>query len=171
MKKIIAILSVLVLLMCGCTGKDKDGMTLLKEGKYEKAKVAFQQEIQEKKHLDKAYYGAGITCFELGEYEEAIGYFERALQNHAEQVGTIWSFLGACHMKNEEYQKALDAYESALADTNLSAHLEQEAHYNLIAIYEKMGNWDAAKVQIEKYVKKYPNDTRVEKEQDFLEKR
>lgn len=171
MKRSIFVLAMLVFFLCGCKAKDEDGLTLLQDGKYEKAKVAFCQEIQEKKNLDTAYYGAGIACFELGEYREAIGYFELALASRAKQVGTIRSFLGACYMETGDYEKALDAYESALAEPNLSAHLEQEAHYNMIAVYEKLGNWEAAKIQIEKYVKKYPNDSRVEKEQDFLEKR
>ena len=132
--------------------QEKDGLTLLKEGRYEKAKVVFQEDIREKKNLKKAYYGAGIACFELGEYEEAILYFELALQSKAEQTGTIASFLGACYMKTEQYEKALDAYENALADGTLTDHLEQEANYNLIAVYERMGNWDVAKVQIEKYI-------------------
>lgn len=171
MKKHILIVALFAIVLCACKAQEKDGLTLLKEGRYEKAKVVFQEDIREKKNLKKAYYGAGIACFELGEYEEAISYFELALQSKAEQTGTIASFLGACYMKTEQYEKALDAYENALADGTLTDHLEQEANYNLIAVYERMGNWDAAKVQIEKYIQKYPNDPRVEKEQDFLEKR
>lgn len=171
MKKRIFILALFVLILCACKEKEKDGLTLLQEGRYDQAKVAFEEEIREKKNVKKAYYGAGIACFELGEYEEAIQYFDLALRSKAQQTGTIKSFLGACYMKTQQYEKALDAYENALTDDTLTDHLEQEAHYNLIAIYERMGNWDAAKMQVEKYVQKYPNDPRVEKEQDFLGKR
>ena len=171
MKRYILAVAVLMLLLCACQKADKSGLTWLKEGKYDKAKVAFQQEIREKKNLKNAYYGIGIACYELEQYEEAIAYFDLALQSKAEQSGTIASFLGACYMQIEDYESALEAYERALSDETTSAHLEQEAHYNLIAVYEKMGNWDAAKQQIEKYVQMYPNDTRVDKEQDFLEKR
>ena len=37
--------------------------------------------------------------------------------------------------------------------------------------YEKMANWDAAKKQMDEYVKQYPEDSRIEKEAEFLETR
>ena len=49
--------------------------------------------------------------------------------------------------------------------------LKQEIQYNLIAVYEKMANWDAAKKQMDKYIEAYPEDSRVEKEAEFLETR
>ena len=74
-------------------------------------------------------------------------------------------------MEVEEYDKALDIYEKGLTANGLTEELEQEIQYNLIAVYEKMANWDAAKKQMDKYVKKYPDDKRVEKEAEFLETR
>ena len=49
--------------------------------------------------------------------------------------------------------------------------MKQVRHDDLIAVYENMGNWKAAKKQMDKNVEKYPDDTRVEKEAEFLETR
>ena len=171
MKKLLLVMIVLSLLLTGCVGNIKDGVKLLEAGKYEEAKEVFQEDIEKKKNLDEAYHGMGIACFELGEYEKAGEAFELALENKAKETAEICSFLGACYIEAEEYKKALDIYEKALADEKLTDELEQEIQYNLIAVYEHMGNWDAAKKQMEKYTKAYPDDERVEKEADFLETR
>ena len=71
----------------------------------------------------------------------------------------------------EDYNKALDIYKKALTKENISKELKQEVQFNLIAVYEKLVDWEAAKKQVELYVKEYPEDTRVNKEADFLETR
>ncbi len=149
----------------------KDGVTLLESGKYEKAVEAFEKEIQKKRNLDEAYRGLGIAYFELGDYEAATEAFELAIEHETEETAIFCSFLGASYLEVEEYDKALDAYEKGLKAKGLTEELEQEIQFNLIAVYEKMANWDAAKKQMDKYVKKYPDDTRVEKEAEFLETR
>lgn len=171
MRKLILVMLLFTLCLTGCKSNVKDGIALLEAGKYEEAKDTFQKDIEKEKNLDEAYHGMGIACFELGEYEKALENFESALDNGAEESATICSFMGACYMEAEEYEKSLDVYEKALAKEEITAELKQEIQYNLIALYEKMGNWEAAKKQMEQYVKAYPDDTRVEKEAEFLETR
>lgn len=170
MKKIVG-LTVLLLLLTGCAGNIKDGVTYLEEGKYEKAAEAFQKDVDKERNLDEAYRGLGIAYFEMEDYEGAVEAFELALKNETEETAVFCSFLGASYLEAEEYDKALDAYERGLASEDLTEELEQEIQFNLIAVYENMGNWDAAKKQMDKYVEKYPDDTRVEKEAEFLETR
>ena len=170
MKKIVGII-VLLFVLTGCSGNIKDGVTMLQEEKYEEAMKAFEKDIQKERNLDEAYRGFGIACFELGNYEEAANAFELALKNETQETATLFSFLGASYLETNEYEKSLDAYERALTCKDLSEELEQEVQYNLIAVYEGMANWDAARKQMDKYVKMYPDDTRVEKEAEFLETR
>lgn len=170
MKKITGIV-VLLLFLTGCAGNIKDGVALLEEGKYEAAAEVFQKDVEKERNLDEAYRGLGIAYFELEDYEAAVEAFELALKHETEETATFCSFLGASYLKTEEYDKALDAYERGLACEDLNEELEQEIQFNLIAVYEYMGNWDAAKEQMDQYVEKYPDDTRVEKEAEFLETR
>ena len=171
MKKIVVCTLVCVMLLCGCAGNIKDGVALLEKEKYEDAKEVFAQDIEKKKNLDEAYRGMGIACFELGDYESAQANFELAVKNGAKEDAVLCGFLGACYMETGDYNRALDTYEKALAQKDITPELEQEVQYNLIAVYEGMGNWEGAKKQLDKYEKAYPDDKRVDKEADFLETR
>lgn len=170
MRKITACM-VLLLLLTGCAGNIKDGVALLEEGKYEAAVEAFEKDVKKERNLDEAYRGLGIAYFELEDYEAAVEAFESAMKHEAEETAVFCSFLGASYLETEEYDKALDAYERGLSCKDLTEELEQEIQFNLIAVYEKMSNWEAAKKQMDKYVEKYPEDSRVEKEAEFLETR
>ena len=170
MKKI-AGLFIILLLLTGCTDNLKDGVAWLKEGNYEKAVDAFAKDAKKGRNLDEVYRGLGIAYFEMEDYEGAVEAFELALQHETEETAVFCSFLAASYLEIGECEKALDTYECALACDDLTEELEQEIQFNLIAVYEKMPNWDAAKKQMDEYVEKYPEDSRVEKEAEFLETR
>ena len=146
MKKIVGLL-VLLLLLTGCAGNIKEGIDLLEKGEYKAAAEAFKKDVKKERNLDEAYRGLGIAYFELKEYDAAIEAFELAKKHGAEETATFCSFLGASYLESEEYDKALDAYERGLACKDLTEELEQEIQFNLIAVYENMGNWKAAKKQ------------------------
>lgn len=172
MKKwILAVVLAGVFVFTGCTNNVKSGVEALEAGNYEEAKSAFGQEIEKGKHLDEAYRGLGIACFELEEYEDALEAFELAVENEAEGTAVLYSMMGACYMEAGEYEKALDVYTKALSMEDITDEIKQEVQYNLIAVYENMADWDAAKEQMESYKKAYPEDDRIEKEADFLETR
>ena len=171
MKKKVLGMVILLGMLTGCAGNIKEGVLLLEDAKYEDAIAIFEQDIEKERNLDEAYRGIGIAYFELGEYEKSADSFEAALEYGAEETATLCGLLGACYMNMEEYEKALDVYTNALAKKDLTKELKQEMEFNLIAIYEYTGNWEAAKEQIEQYVEDYPEDTRVDKEADFLETR
>lgn len=160
-----------VFILTGCTNYVKSGIESLEAGNYEEAQATFQKEIEKGKNLDEAYRGLGIACFELEEYDDAIEAFELAVENETEETAMLYGMMGACYMELEEYTKALDIYTKALGVETISEELEQEIQYNLIAVYENMADWDAAKEQMENYREAYPDDSRVEKESDFLETR
>lgn len=170
MKKIVG-LFVLLLLVTGCAGNIKDGVALLEEGNYEMAVEAFEKDVKKERNLDEAYRGLGIAYFELADYVAAVQAFELAMKYETKETAVFCCLLGASYLETDECDKALDAYERALSCKDLTEELEQEIQFNLIAVYENMANWDAAKKQMDKYVKKYPDDSRVEKEAEFLETR
>lgn len=169
-KRVIGLIIVLVILT-GCAGNVKDGVELLNDEKYEEAIAVFEEDVKKGKNLGEAHRGIGNAYFALEQYEEAIESFGVALKNETKETATIYGMLGACHMKLEAYDKALSMYKKALKMKDITDELEQEIQYNLIAIYEYTGDWEAAKKQVEKYVKAYPDDGRIEKEAEFLETR
>ncbi len=171
MKKIMVGMILMAAVLTGCVRNVKDGVLLLEQAKYEEAIAVFEEEIARERNLDEAYRGVGIAYFELGQHEDAIEAFEAALKHEAEETATLCSLLGACYMEVEEYEKALDMYVNTLTKEDLTEELRQEIEFNLIAAYEYTGNWEAAKKQVEHYVESYPEDTRVDKEAEFLETR
>lgn len=171
MKKIGMIVILVGVILCGCASNMKQGREFLEEAKYEDAKVAFDKEIQEEKHLDQAHYGKGIACFELKEYEEAVENFETAILFGVEEDAVFHGFLAASYMETERYDSAIEAYKNALAYEEITKELKQEARYNLIVAYEKIGDWDSAKKELKSYVKDYPEDTRIKRDADFMETR
>lgn len=170
-KWILAIVVAGVFVLSGCANNIKSGVESLEAGNYEEARTYFQQDIDKEKNLDEAYRGLGIVCFELEEYGDAILAFERAIKNETEESAVLYSMMGACYMETAEYEKALDVYTKALSMEDISDDIKQEVQYNLIAVYENMADWDAAKEQMDAYKKAYPDDERTEKEADFLETR
>lgn len=170
-KLILAVVLFGVFVLTGCANNIESGLEALEVEDYDKAVEFFQDEIGRKKNLDEAYRGLGIAYFELEEYEDAIEAFELAVKNETEETVTLYGMMGACYVETGEYEKALDIYTKALSMETITEELEQEIQYNLIAVYENMADWDAAKEQMESYREAYPDDSRVEKESDFLETR
>ena len=171
MKKIGMIIILIGVMLCGCAGNIKEGRALLDEAKYQEAKAIFEKEIQEEKHLDEAYYGKGIACFELEEYEEAVESFETAVLFGVDEDAVFHGFLAASYMATERYDSAIEAYGNALAYEEITPELKQEVRYNLIVAYEKVGDWDNAKKELKSYQKDYPEDTRIKRDADFMETR
>ncbi len=163
--------AIVFLMLTGCAGNIKEGVLLLEQEQYQEAKEMFEKDIRQERNLDEAYRGAGIACFELEEYEQAAEYLNLALKYEADETATIFALLGASYIELAQYQEAQDAYKKALDKEDITGAQKQEIMYNLIAVYEYMGDWEAAKAQMADYQKAYPEDTRVENEAGFLETR
>ena len=172
MKKIRWILLfVISIMLVGCKTNIKDGITFLEEEKYEAAIKCFEKDISEKKNLDEAYRGMGIAHYELGDFSTAIDNFENALANEEEATATIYSLIAASYLQIDEYESALDYYAKALKLEDCTAELKQEILFNEIAVYQELSDWDTLKDKVSSYVKKYPEDNRMDKTVEFLKTR
>ena len=74
-------------------------------------------------------------------------------------------------MKSENYEEALKYYEKGLKAKGNSKELVQEMEYNSIVAYEKLEDWENARVKLDEYVQKYPEDAEASKEADFWKTR
>ncbi len=171
MKKEILGLLAAVLLMTGCSSNIKDGVACLEEGKYEDAITAFQFAINEEKNLGEANRGMAIAHYELGSYEEAVEYFEEALANETEETASIYHLMGTSCMQYEDYENALVYFEKALLMEDCADAMKKEMMFNKVVIYEKMMDWDNAKIAVDNYLHSYPDDEMAIKESEFLETR
>lgn len=174
MKRIRRVMMVLFVsvLLTGCIGNPyKAGIKNLEDGEYTKAVEEFETAIEKDKNLADSYRGLGIALWEQEKYADAYTAFENAITEGTEKTATIYSFLGNCAMQMEKYEKAAEHYELALSMEDISAELEKETEYNLIAAYEYAGNIDMAKEKAAAYMEKYPDDESVIREAEFLETR
>lgn len=171
MKRYIAALAVLVLSMAvsGC-GKNasEDGVEYLKNGQYKEAVEQFEKAVKDDVNAGDAYRGIGIAKWEQEDYEGAKNAFEKALDHDAKKTGTIYNFLGNCEMKLDNPSGALNYYKLGLGSEGISDKLEQEMRFNTICAYEKMEDWESAKLRLKEYTADYPDDEKAVKEAEFL---
>lgn len=172
MKKIWIIAGLLICLMlAGCSRKNEEGLTCLQEGRYEEAIEVFQESIDDQKDVAEAYRGQGIAYWELEQYEASRTAFREALANGAEETASIYNFIGSCSMQLGQYEEAISSFELGIGLGDGGSELDQEMAFNQIAAYEKIGDYESAKVRLSSYLEKYPDDAEAAKEAEFLETR
>lgn len=167
-KYIVILMMAFCVLFMGCADPVGDGTALLEEGKYEEARDKFETAVEKEKNLGEAYLGLGICCWEAGDYEAAKKNLGLALENGAEESGTLFHLLGQCEMKLDCPEKAVYYFEQGQTFSDGSNELKQEMAFNEIVAYETLKMYDEAKTKLEIYVSNYPDDEVAAKELEFL---
>ena len=81
----------------------------------------------------------------------------------------LYNELGMLKASNKDYEGALAAFEEGLKNDNPKC--KQALMYNKIIANEFLGNFSAAKSQMEEYIKLYPDDKTAVREHVFLSSR
>jgi len=120
-----------------------EGDKALNIGRYADAKRIFEEELKINPQNLQAAWGlkiAGVKETLSGEaYKQAVD----DLYKQNPKDGHVNLFLGEFYADNQELDKAITYYESAIKlDPELS-----EAHYDLAVLYEQQGDLNAAKVE------------------------
>ena len=160
-----------VVLWMNSSRQVEEGVEFLSQGNYEQAEAKFLEAIEKDKSPDEAYRGLGMALWEQQDYEGAKDVFFNALENDAEPTGTIYNFLGNCESELGNWEEAIQYYEKGIVSEDCSDDMMQEMLFNEIAAYEKLGDYESAKVKLEAYTEKYPDDEKAAKEAEFLETR
>lgn len=171
MKKMIAAIMILAMLLTGCSSYLEDGVLLLEEEKYEEAIVEFEKQIEKEKQLDEAYRGIAIANYELGNYDKVVENFEKALENDAKETVAMYHLMASACMKCEDFENAMKYYDLVLSMEDCTEEIKKEILFNKISIYEGRADWEAAKEAVNTYLASYPNDERAIKEAEFLSTR
>lgn len=117
-----AVLSLTVLLLCGC-GEEKKGDDYLREGKYEEA-VAVYEGLLTDKTSDKAreknqrmYSRLGEAYCYMEDYEKSRECFDQviSLAGEEEVQKEIYLYRGLCFEKLSQYKEAAGDYEAYLS--------------------------------------------------------
>ena len=103
----------------------------------ERAKLLEQQTV--KNDVQKAYQ-EGSMAFNLGQFDDAVAAFKKALKKDPERAN-IWARLGNAHLELKKYDLAIQNYEKALKFDPQNGDFYQ----NLGSIYTRKG--DTAKAE------------------------
>lgn len=135
-------------------------------GQTEKAKECFE-DAKEDGSADAVFYLANLYE-QVGDHNYAMILLEEYISGgHASAEGYL--MVGRDYFEQSSYEDALHAFQAGitLGESGVLKNLMQEE----IACYEKLGDLSAAKEKAEAYLEKYPEDSVVQKEYEFLKSR
>ena len=110
----------------------------------------------------------GKTYEMLGDYNYATSTSQNYLSKHPE-AALIHNQLGLSRLESGDYAGAKEAFQTARNLNNTG--IDQTLSYNEIVACEYTGDFNQAKVLMEAYIKKYPDDEAANREALFLSTR
>ena len=125
-------------LLTGCNVGDtknyKQAAQDLEQGNYEAALEEYETAISEGVKPAQSYRGAGVAKLKLGNYEEAITYFNDALK--CDKVGKalkkdILSYRAVAYLKVKDYEAALEDCQTLAENYKMDAdlYLREKQHW------------------------------------------
>lgn len=131
------------------------------------------------KSYDKGYkaalLGLGEVSYTQQDYDTALTYYEKYFDEvdissvDASLAAKAYNQYAAVLLAKGEYEKAAQACESGLTYNDRES--DAALSFNLIVSYEHLEQWEDAYNTAKAYVSKYPEDTKGQKEYQFLESR
>lgn len=155
-------------LLTGCGSTVGEGVSLMKEKKYEEAKGKFEESIKAGDDLEAAYRGLGNCYYELGKYERAADAFEKALNEGTEPNAVLYNLVGISQLKAQCPDKALYYFTEGMKYEDVSGELRKEMAFNEIVCYEELGEYHTAQDKLVAFIEQYPEDEAAKKEIEFL---
>ena len=110
----------------------------------------------------------GKTYEMLGDYNYATSTYQNYLSKHPE-AALIHNQLGLSRLESGDYAGAKEAFQTARNLNNTG--IDQTLSFNEIVACEYTGDFNQAKVLMEAYIKKYPDDEVANREALFLSTR
>ena len=131
------------------------------------------------KSYDKGYkaalLGLGEVSYTQQDYDTALTYYGKYFDEvdissvDASLAAKAYNQYAAVLLAKGEYEKAAQACESGLTYNDRES--DAALSFNLIVSYEHLEQWEDAYTTAKTYVSKYPEDTKGQKEYQFLESR
>ncbi|MBQ7679150.1 MAG: tetratricopeptide repeat protein [Butyrivibrio sp.] len=176
--------------MLADAGYEEEGAALLQRAQdagisfmtnYEKGQIAYYlgknaeaqsylEQARNERDADKAPAVAllGQTAEKQGDYNYAVSVYRTFLTEDSAHP-EIWNQLGLCLIRMGDYEGAIDAFEAGLALEDNS--YDQALTRNEILAYEESGAFTQARVRMEQYLHRWPDDEEAAREYIFLSTR
>ncbi len=120
-------------------------------GRYDLALDAFQKfgdRYQTGFWVEEAYYEWGLTAFELGRYDLAIDVLQRLVRSDQKlrNPGSVYSLLGEAYFANNEFSRAVQAFEIAEQTAEVDPDMKRQAQFQRAwVLYENHAYREAAR--------------------------
>ena len=135
-------------------------------GEYETARTALEQ-LDATSDADVALM-LGRTYEALGDYNYASNVYKNYLAVDSDNA-RVYNQLGLCCLKMDDYEGALEAFQSGMATGDSS--VLQSLELNEIIAYEYLEDFETAAARMEEYIAAYPGDEAAKREYIFLSTR
>ena len=112
-------------------------------------------------------YNRGRMNYYLGNYDTARNALESAMDT--DSSSEVVSLLGQTYEQLGDYEAALTAFQSGIAMEG--NQIMQTLRFNEIVAYEYLGQFDQARLKMEEYLALYPDDSKAQREYEFLQTR
>jgi len=145
---------------------------------YDKGRICYYlEDYQQACNLLEEAKDAGTaeSFLYLGRAYEATGDYNYAASVYNSYIAKdtsnaeIYNQLGLCLMRQGAYQQALETFQKAMNIENNG--IMQTLQFNEIAAYEYLGDFQRAAVLMNNYIATYPDDTKAQREYEFLKTR
>ena len=126
-------------------------------GRYDRALEVFEtfgDRYTEGFWVEYAYYEWALTAFELGRYDLAIDVLQRLTRgdDDLEDFGKVYSLLGEAYFANNEFTRAVRAFEIAEQTDEVDADMKRQARFQRAwVLYENHAFSEAARAFEEVY--------------------
>ncbi len=168
--KYAAVLLMSVILIDGCSSKSagsyyKEGLDYFNSGNYEKAEASLSQALKINGERADYYIDYAMTKIQLGKYEDAIQYFDRAILDKDNSIvnknnKSAYRGKGIAYYKSHNYNKAIEQFEKALAVDALR-DLNMDILYYKADSQAKAGLFDKAVKTYTDILKEKPSDAYI----------
>lgn len=124
---------------------------------------------------DSKEAGFGKSAFTLGEIYELKGDFTTAVSNYNDYIKVSnpsvaeYVTIINCQINAGDYEAAMKNCQSAI--TNAGESEKKALRFEEIVVLEKIGDFNAAKEKMTKYLEDYPDDEKAKREFEFLQTR
>ena len=133
------------------------------------AQVSLEQAKAEKGAEADVYLYLGMAYEATGDYNYAITNVYNAYLSQKEGTAALYNQLGLCYLKQEQYDAALEAFQSAMQIPDNG--MMQTLKFNEIVAYEYLNEFEQATILLDNYLKIYPDDEQAKREYGFLSTR
>lgn len=113
-----------------------------------------------------AYHYLGEIYEGKKDYSNAAYDYAKFIEQCKKCSGEVYNKLAVCYVKTQQYEKAAEILEQGIK--NVRETDIKKMKKNLIAVYEKMSDYEKAYHFAKEYIEEYPEDKQVKKEYKFL---